>query len=101
MPLPAEGKDFEACEFPLSFAQQRLWILNQLSPTSAFYNLPLAVRIQTGVDRRALGLAVNEMRRRHEALRTCIRILDGDPRQLVMPFEPFPLPLDDVSQIPE
>src|SRR5690349_10815490 len=55
---------------PLSFAQQRLWFLNQFAPDSPFYNEPLAVRLQGPLDIAVLRRSLDEIVRRHEGLRT-------------------------------
>src|SRR5947209_4779836 len=54
----------------LSFAQQRMWFLNQMVPGSPFYNVPAATRIKAPVDGTVLRATFNEIIRRHEALRT-------------------------------
>ncbi|MFJ1538915.1 amino acid adenylation domain-containing protein [Micromonospora chalcea] len=70
-------------EFPASFSQQRLWFLEQLSPGSAAYNIPGAVRILGPLDLEVWRRCCNEITRRHEALRTTFTEVDGEPRQLV------------------
>src|SRR4029079_5241535 len=55
---------------PLSFAQERLWFLNQLEPESAFYNIPVALRLVGPLNIAALESTLNELNRRHEVLRT-------------------------------
>src|SRR5688572_12544296 len=55
---------------PLSFAQQRIWFLDQLAPGSPFYNEDTALRLTFALDIAALEKSVNEIVRRHEALRT-------------------------------
>ncbi|HYO57388.1 non-ribosomal peptide synthetase, partial [Archangium sp.] len=69
---------------PLSFAQQRLWFLEQLEPGSAAYNVPAAVRFTGALDVDALRRAFSELTRRHEALRTTFHISStGEPLQHV------------------
>lgn len=63
----------------LSFAQERLWFLDQLNPNSAVYNVPLAVRLSGPIETQALERSVNEIVRRHDALRTTFTTLDGQP----------------------
>ncbi|MFI8949679.1 condensation domain-containing protein, partial [Streptomyces sp. NPDC053750] len=58
---------------PLSFAQQRLWLVDRLSPGSAAYNVPLAVRVRGGLDVGVLGEALSVVVGRHEVLRTVFR----------------------------
>jgi natural product biosynthesis luciferase-like monooxygenase protein/amino acid adenylation domain-containing protein len=70
---------------PLSFAQQRLWLLNQLEPDSAAYNLSAVIRMQGELDRAALERALSEIVRRHESLRTVFPSVDGTPSQVVQP----------------
>ena len=60
-------------ELPLSFAQQRLWFLDQLEASGSFYNLPAAVRLRGVLNVAALERTLSEVVRRHEALRTHFR----------------------------
>jgi hypothetical protein len=64
---------------PVSFAQQRLWFLDQLVPNNAFYNTPAAVRLTGSLNLAALEKTFNEIVRRHEALRTTFVTLEGQP----------------------
>ncbi|NVD98021.1 non-ribosomal peptide synthetase [Massilia sp. BJB1822] len=85
---------------PLSFAQQRLWFLNEFESGSASYNLPSVMRISGMLDAAALERALNEIVRRHEALRTSFRLQDGAPVQVIAPQLHLPLPLTDLSMLP-
>ncbi|MGW1374183.1 amino acid adenylation domain-containing protein [Streptomyces sp. NPDC002446] len=69
--------------FPASFQQQRMWFLDRLTPGSAAYNVPGAIRVTGPLDVALWHRAVNEIARRHEALRTVFRELDGEPVQVV------------------
>lgn len=70
---------------PLSFAQQRLWFLYQLAPHNPFYNVPAAIRLKGILDRSALERSLQEIVRRHAALRTRFTTVDGQPVQVVEP----------------
>ncbi|HKG13792.1 MAG TPA: amino acid adenylation domain-containing protein, partial [Pyrinomonadaceae bacterium] len=83
---------------PLSFAQQRLWFLDQLKPGSAFYNVPLAVRLTGRLDVGALESTLTEVVRRHEVLRTHFDVAeDGQPVQVIAPPRRVELPPVDLS----
>src|SRR6185369_6836566 len=85
---------------PLSWAQQRLWILDQLEMGSTAYNMPMAVRLSGDLDVRVLAASLGEIVRRHEALRTGFAWVDGDPAQVVKPFEGLTLPRVDLTALP-
>jgi amino acid adenylation domain-containing protein len=85
---------------PLSFAQQRLWFLDQLEPGSAAYNMPLAVRLTGQLEREALERAFAEILRRHEVLRTTFHTTLGRPVQVINAEQALALPLLDLSQLP-
>ncbi|MFL6124429.1 amino acid adenylation domain-containing protein [Actinophytocola sp.] len=82
---------------PLSFAQQRLWFLDQLVPDNPFYNTPFVVRLRGELDVAVLGRALTEVVARHESLRTTFESVDGTPRQVVHAAGPVPVELVDVS----
>ncbi|MEW6510866.1 MAG: amino acid adenylation domain-containing protein [Bacteroidota bacterium] len=70
---------------PLSFAQQRLWFLDQLEPGNTAYTIPVLLRITGAIDARLLARSVEEIIRRHESLRTIIRTEGGQPFQEILP----------------
>jgi amino acid adenylation domain-containing protein len=86
--------------FPLSFAQERLWVLEQLETNSAAHNIPVALRLQGFVDIVALEHSLTEIIRRHEVLRTEFHAVDGQPRQVVSSATPLRLAISDISNIP-
>ena len=79
---------------PLSLAQQRLWFLEQLRPGSPVYNIPLAIRLKGPLDLEALARSLDEIMRRHQALRTTFAEVDGRPVQVVREAEPMHLPAE-------
>ena len=81
---------------PLSSAQQRLWFLDRLDPNSALYNIPAAVHMQGPLSINSLQRSLNEIVRRHEALRTTFAVQDGQPVQLIAPVLELQLPLIDL-----
>src|SRR4051812_6865741 len=70
---------------PLSFAQQRLWFLDQLEPHNALYNVPRAINLKGKLNLSALQQALAELARRHEVLRTHFSDSDGEVRQVISP----------------
>jgi hypothetical protein len=83
----------------LSFAQERLWFLDQLEPGSPFYNLASAVRLTGNLDARALEFSISEIIRRHEVLRTTFPAMNGEPVQVISQATPYKLPLVDLRAI--
>ncbi|WP_415835597.1 condensation domain-containing protein, partial [Corallococcus soli] len=86
---------------PLSFAQQRLWLLDQLQPGGASYNLPMAVRLTGTVDVEALRRTFQELVRRHESLRTTFQVHDGQPFQVVAPSQEVAWAFKALEGLPE
>ena len=95
--LPPIERVERAGPLPLSFAQQRLWFLNQLDQRSSFFNMHQAVRLKGVLNTAALEQSLNELFRRHEALRTKFVTVDGLPVQVIEPLQPFSLVLEDLT----
>ncbi|MEH2337088.1 amino acid adenylation domain-containing protein [Nostoc sp.] len=70
-------------DIPLSYAQQRLWFLDQFEPNSPSYNIPLALRLVGTLNQTALEQTLQEIIYRHEALRTNFITVDGKPTQVI------------------
>ncbi|MEH2411054.1 amino acid adenylation domain-containing protein [Nostoc sp.] len=87
--------------FPLSFAQQRLWFLEQLEPGNPFYNQPAAVRLTGALNLAVLEQSFNEILRRHEVLRTTFSTVEGQPVQVIAPTLALKLPVVDLQKLPD
>ena len=83
-----------------SFAQQRVWFLDQLEPQNSAYNMPDAYRLVGPLDVTTLELAINEIVSRHEALRTTFAAADREPTQVIAPALRVPLPVVDLEPLP-
>jgi amino acid adenylation domain-containing protein len=86
---------------PLSFAQQRLWFLDQFYPRSCAYNVPRVFRLSGRLDRSALRQALNSMVHRHEILRTTFRLVKEEPVQVVGPAREVPIREIDLVPLAE
>jgi natural product biosynthesis luciferase-like monooxygenase protein/amino acid adenylation domain-containing protein len=86
---------------PLSYAQQRLWFLDQLDPGNAAYNMTGAVRLAGPLDVMALQRSLSEIVRRHEVLRTSFVSEDGEPRQVISEKWELDLPVKNLYYLPE
>jgi amino acid adenylation domain-containing protein len=98
--LPAVAPVERTGPLPLSFAQERLWVLHQMEPQSAFYNVPAAWRLRGALDVPALERALGEVVRRHEALRTTFASVERVPVQVIAPYAGFALPVEDLTALP-
>ncbi len=85
---------------PLSFAQQRLWFLDQLESNSPLYNIPRAVRIAGPLNIDALQSSLDTIVVRHEALRTSFALADGNPVQVIAEHRSVELPVIDLGELP-
>jgi amino acid adenylation domain-containing protein len=88
-------------DLPLSFAQQRLWFLDQYEPGSTEYNVPGAVRLTGSLDVGALERGINEVIRRHEILRTTFSMINGEPVQVFSASLGVPLTVIDLTVRPQ
>lgn len=86
-------------DLPLSFAQQRLWVLSESEAEDISYNLPFAMRILGDLSSETLRRAFEEVLRRHEVLRTTIEARDGVAVQRIQPATPWLLPVVDLSDL--
>ncbi|HEX8853874.1 MAG TPA: condensation domain-containing protein, partial [Pyrinomonadaceae bacterium] len=86
---------------PLSFAQQRLWFLEQLEPGSALYDCPGAARLRGSLDVPALEASLNDIIRRHESLRTRFETVAGEPVQVIGEGQTLRLDVEDLSHLDE
>jgi amino acid adenylation domain-containing protein len=84
-----------------SFAQQRLWFLDQLEPGNAGYNMPAALRLSGDLNVDALKQTLDEVVRRHDVLRTTFASVDGVPIQAIAPALDVALAVSDLSALPE
>ncbi|MGZ9706477.1 non-ribosomal peptide synthase/polyketide synthase [Pseudomonas sp. GNP013] len=84
---------------PLSFSQQRLWFIEQLTPGTTLFNIPFALRLSGQLDVAALHASLNDLLARHEILRTGIRSVDGVPSQHISAALNIELPFEDLSNL--
>src|SRR5581483_1948220 len=87
-------------KLPLSFAQQRLWFLDQLEPESPLYNVPYIVRMTGKLDTEVLHKTLNEIVRRHETLRTRFETIDDEPVQVIAEELKLELAVHDLTSLP-
>ncbi len=92
--LPRSG------DLPLSFAQQRLWFLDQFEPDSPAYNIPSAISIRGQLDEEILKRSLQEIVRRHETLRTTFASKNGKAVQIIAPEAEIYVPVVDLRSLP-
>ncbi len=97
--LPTIQPRTQRQQLPLSFAQERLWFLNQLEGSSATYNMPGAIRVTGKLDINALQQALSEIVRRHEVLRTSFPTVNGTPIQVIHPEATMNISVVDLQQL--
>ncbi|HEY6324424.1 MAG TPA: amino acid adenylation domain-containing protein, partial [Thermoanaerobaculia bacterium] len=94
-PMPEEDR---VAKLALSFAQERLWLLDQLQPGNAAYNIPIAVRLRGPLDPQRFARCLDAVAARHESLRTTFHAVDGQPFQRVAPALAMRLPVVDLRR---
>jgi hypothetical protein len=99
-PAPIPPQPGTRAYFPLSFAQERLWLLDQLEPGTAAYNIPTALRLTGALKASALAQSLNALVKRHEILRTTFTIIEGQPVQVVAPELTLTLSVVDLQALP-
>ncbi|UXI65931.1 non-ribosomal peptide synthetase [Tahibacter amnicola] len=99
--VPALSPHVRPDAIPLSFAQERLWVLDRLMGPSTTYNVLLSARLNGPLDIPVLERCLAEIVRRHEALRTRMVCVDGEPRQLIDPPGPIDFRITDLSALSE
>ncbi len=92
-PTPRNGN------LPLSFAQERLWLLEQLHPGNPVHNLRAVYRLKGTVNVAALEQSIQEIVRRHEILRTAFSVVNGQPVQIISPDVTIKLPVIDLGHL--
>jgi amino acid adenylation domain-containing protein len=97
LPAPAIPRVDRSGELRLSFAQERLWFLDQVMPGSSLYNVPAGLRIRGRLDVPALQQTFQELLRRHEVLRTSFSAQEGRPVQVIAPASRLGVPMVDLS----
>ena len=97
-PIPKAPRDGN---LPLSYSQQRMWLLEQLSAGSSAFNLPLGLRLRGRLDLASLERTFSEVLRRHEILRTTFPARNGVPVQVIGPAREVSLPVVDLSGLAE
>ncbi|OTA15700.1 PvdJ [Xenorhabdus vietnamensis] len=90
-----------ATHYPLSFAQQRLWFIDQLTEGSPQYNCTEDFRFRDQLNFKAFEAAVKALLERHEALRTHFKVIDNEPRQVIVKDYSLPITLHDLSVLSE
>ena len=90
----------EVFVFPASFAQQRLWLVDRLSPPNALYSNCNALVAKGHLNMAALEQSFKEIKRRHETLRTQFTAINGEPVQVIIPDYSLTLPVIDLSALP-
>ena len=98
---PVLGHTSRDGDLPLSFAQERLWFIDQLNPNSALYNIVMPIQLNGTLDVAAWQKALDTIVSRHEVLRTSFTTRDGIPTQVIAPSARGDFQVLDLTQLPE
>ncbi|MHC4617198.1 MAG: condensation domain-containing protein, partial [Planctomycetota bacterium] len=99
-PAPILPRPSDLVNIPLSYAQQRLWFLDQLVPGNTAYHLASIIPLRGTIDVPVLQRSLNQIVQRHEALRTSFGVRDGNPFQKISPDLILDLPIADLTRVP-
>jgi amino acid adenylation domain-containing protein len=99
--LPIMPRSQVSDHAPLSYAQQRMWFLNQLEPGSTVYNVNTIIPIAPSLSIEVIEKSLNEIVRRHESLRTTFPSVEGEPQQVISPEFRLELPVVDIRDKPD
>ncbi len=95
VPVPLEGA------LPTSFAQDRMWFFEQFNPASSVYNIPLWLKLTGPLEATSLELSFREIVRRHQSLRTCFSMINGELHSLLKDPISFEIKQNDLSGLPK
>ncbi|NJO42442.1 MAG: amino acid adenylation domain-containing protein [Cyanobacteria bacterium RU_5_0] len=98
--LDQDLSEEEVFIFPASFAQQRLWFIEQLVPGASLYTIPLVFRLTGSLNRSALEQSIQAIAHRHESLRTTFEVVDGQLVQAISPILQISLPFINLQSLP-
>lgn len=99
--VPPLRRQERPTRIPLSFAQSRLWLIDQLEGSTTAYNMPESVHLRGSLDVSALKQTLDALIARHEVLRTHFALADGEPVQIIVPELSLELPIEDLSNLEE
>lgn len=97
--FPAIVRQAKRERYPLSFAQQRLWLLQQLQPSSSFYTIVRSYRLTGFLDKNVLQKSLEQLMRRHDSLRTIFQVTEDGPVQVIADEMELPLEHVDLSSL--
>lgn len=97
----AKTNSTEQFVFPLSYAQQRMWLIEQLTPGTHAFNIPIALRLCGQLDCDRLERCLQAIQQRHESLRTTFAVIDGSPQQVITEAVNAKIEIETLEHLPE